>query len=109
MKRAGFENTIGRMKVFVGRLDGRHETCCPPPDAEPVVCQPWGEQQHAQPEPQLGAADPLAACAHVPTNHASVPAARYTPSYTVHTVGVLLPTRTKTLLFPRIALVCMLR
>lgn len=44
--------------------------------AEPLVCQPRGQQQHAQPEPQLGAKDALAAGPHLPADHADVSAAR---------------------------------
>lgn len=43
---------------------------------EPLVCQPRGQQQHAQPHPQLRAEDPLAARAHLSPEHAHVPAAR---------------------------------
>lgn len=47
-----------------------------PRQTEPVVCQPRGQQQHAKPESQLCAADPLPPRTHLPSNHAPVPAAR---------------------------------
>ncbi|XP_067151250.1 protein Smaug homolog 1 isoform X1 [Apteryx mantelli] len=43
---------------------------------EPLVRQPRRQQQHAQPDPQLGAEDALAAGSHLPADHADVSAAR---------------------------------
>lgn len=76
-------DTVEHLTPFTSRLHHRtpravsHLTpsrCFSP--AEPLVCQPRGQQQHAQPQPQLGAEDALAAGAHLPADHADVPAAR---------------------------------
>lgn len=41
-----------------------------------VVCQPRRKQQHPQPDPQLGAEDPIAACSYNATDHGHVPTVR---------------------------------
>lgn len=43
------------------------------PCAELVVCQPWRQQQHAQPEPQLRATHPLAPGPLITPGHSHVP------------------------------------
>ena len=45
----------------------------PMPHAEPVVRQPWRQQQYAQPEPQLCAAHSLAPSPLVTPGHSHVP------------------------------------
>lgn len=41
-----------------------------------VVCQPRRKQQHAEPDPQLRAEDPVPAGSHHATNHGHVPTGR---------------------------------
>uniref|UniRef100_H2UQ35 Protein Smaug homolog 1 n=1 Tax=Takifugu rubripes TaxID=31033 RepID=H2UQ35_TAKRU len=46
-------------------------------EAGSVVRQPRRKQQHPQPDPQLGAEDPIAACSYNATDHGHVPTVRW--------------------------------